>query len=241
VALSIALEQDDTRLSATAGNIELALIEQGKKWLRLYKQFGEGLRVARCVGKDNEAEIFEWSKSDLTSDDVIVEGGSGLAESPAQRRQMVFDLVGAGVLDPRNPAHRSKLLELVEFGAWELADDEQQRLQAARAERENMRMSLAELVAVEFYDDHVIHADRHLRFVLTAEFEELQAANQAAAQMILEHLKAHLAAQATTQMQSEGGATGAVLQSHPIGPNIPTSSPVGAEVGQDLRNPQATA
>ena len=35
VAMSLALEQDETRLSDTANNIELGLVECGSQWLRL--------------------------------------------------------------------------------------------------------------------------------------------------------------------------------------------------------------
>ena len=52
VALQLALEQDDTRLATTAQNISDFLVECGKLWLRLYRQYATG-PGSTAIGKNN--------------------------------------------------------------------------------------------------------------------------------------------------------------------------------------------
>ncbi len=121
VALQLALEQDDTRLSTTVDNIADFGVENGKMWLRLYKQYAKGPRVLRSIGKNNVVEVIDWSSSDINSDDVMIESYSASAESPAQRRQMVFDLIESGMMDDNrfSKEAKNKIMEMLEIGNWE--------------------------------------------------------------------------------------------------------------------------
>jgi hypothetical protein len=215
IALSIAVEQDETRLSAAAGNVEMALVDSGKKWLRLYRAFVKGPRLARYGGKDSEVDVIDWTASDIRSDDVVIETGAGLAESPAQRKQMVFDMLAAGLFsDPRTGRltreGQSKVLELLEFGNWETADDDEE-LHIANADKENRLMLRGEVPMVQDYQDDVLHLIRHNRFRLTGDYEEAVGQGGDAITMAFEaHVSMHLAnlqEQAQLQMQqalSEG-------------------------------------
>ncbi|HOP54775.1 MAG TPA: hypothetical protein PKX45_09115, partial [Bacillota bacterium] len=161
VALSIALEQDDTRLSSTAENVSNFLIQNGRMWLRLYRAYAKGPRTLKVIGKNNVVEVMDWEASDIRSDDVIVEGFSALVESPAQRRQMVFDLLGTGLFnDPEtgqiSKETRAKILEIIELGNWEAIDDKDE-MHISKAERENRRMSLMQPADPVPYDDHILH------------------------------------------------------------------------------------
>lgn len=203
VALSIALEQDDTRLSSTAQNIEMFLIENGKQWLRLYKAFSQGMRIIRRINKENIVELLDWQASDLRSDDVILDTFSALAESPAQRRQMVFDLLNTALfLDPDtgkiSKEMRKKIFEMIEFGNWESADDMDES-HISKAERENRVMKGGgEIPQAATYDDHLIHINRHNQFRLTVEYEELMAQNPMIDMIYQAHVDQHL----MTLMQS---------------------------------------
>lgn len=197
VALSIALEQDDTRLSSTAQNLEMFLIENGKQWLRLYKQFGQGMRLIRRINKENVVELMDWQASDLRSDDVIIDTFSALAESPAQRRQMVFDLLNTALfLDPDtgkiSKEMRSKIFEIIEFGNWESADNTDEA-HIAKAERENRVMKEGTTIPLAAtYDDHLIHISRHNQFRLTVEYEEMQTNNPMIDMAYQAHVDQHL-------------------------------------------------
>jgi len=177
IALQIALEQDDTRLSRTVENIIDATIKNGKITLRLYKQFATHKRITRYVDNYDEVQAIHWDRNDLRSEDIIIENVAALTESPAQRRQMVFDLLGAGLYnDPETgrltKEGRNKVFELLEMGNWESYDDMEQ-LQISRAERENQMFAQGEFVGIAEYDDDMLHIQRHNRFRLTTDYEEL--------------------------------------------------------------------
>lgn len=210
VALSIAVEQDDTRLSSAAANIEMALIDSGKKWLRLYKQFVQGPRIVRYVGKDNEVDVIDWTASDIRSNDVVIEAGTALAESPAQRRQMVFDLLESGLFnDPEtgriSKEGQRKVFELLEFGTWESFDDDDE-LHVSRADRENRLMLQGMVPEAAEYDDDIIHLARHNRYRLTSDYEEVVSLNPMISQAFEAHVAMHLGAvqqQMMEQAQAE--------------------------------------
>ncbi len=197
VAMDIAVDQDDTRLSHTVENYETGLIKCGKQWLRLYMQKAEQPRLLRTVGKDLEVELIEWSANDIRSDDVVVETSSLTAESPAQRRQMVFDLLSAGLFnDPETgrltKEGQIKVFEILQFGDWEFWDDVEQ-LHIARAEKENKAMSEGQLPQISDIDDDTLHISRHNRFRLTSDFDELNAKTGGQAEQIIKmHTVMHL-------------------------------------------------
>lgn len=196
VALQLAMEQDDTRLSSTIANIEDSILENGKQWLRLYKQFAQGYRTLRSIGKNNVVELMDFTASDLSSDDVLIEPYSANAESPAQRRQMVFDLLQSGLLTDPDTGRMSKdiraqVLDMIELGNWEMADDAD-GLHIARAERENFVMKQGQPALPVDYDDHILHVQRHTYFRLTVEYEELISQSPVIQQVFEEHLNIHL-------------------------------------------------
>lgn len=179
VALSIANEQDDNKIAMTAVRIANAITQMGKHWLRLYKQFATEPRMIRNVGMEKEVEVMYWTASDLNSDDVIVSNSSELAETPAQRRQMVFDLINAGLFNrpeqsPWDEETRHKIFELLQFGHWEGGPNDERRLQISRAKRENQSlMRLDTNVHVMDFDDHEIHIQEHNRMRMQPEYDEL--------------------------------------------------------------------
>ena len=196
VALSIIQEQDDTRLSNTVENVERFNIQSGKIQLRLAKQFVKAPRTLYAVGRNNVAEVMDYIGSDIKGENVVLDNMSALAESIAQKRQMVFDLLQAGLMvDPEtgrmDKTLRSRALEMIELGEWESADDVES-LHMAKAERENKALSQGQLPQAVNYDEHIIHVDAHNKFRLTVDYEEL-AANLPMVEQIFEaHVNMHL-------------------------------------------------
>lgn len=198
VALSIANEQDNTRISNTAANLAQCIKLMGKQWLRLYRQFVQEPRVLRTVGRDKDVEVSDWTVSHLKSDDVIIENSSALAETPAQRRQMVFDMLAAGLFNkaevsPISDSAKEKILEMLEYGNWEGSMMEIQRLQEQKAKRENMRFKQAQPAMLNDYDDDALHIEMHNRLRMSAEYEDLLNSPQGLEieQMINEHIAMH--------------------------------------------------
>ncbi|TCO79127.1 portal protein [Marinisporobacter balticus] len=194
-ALSLLQEQDDTRLSLTAKHVQNAVTEIGQTILYLYKQFVEFPRTLRNVGKNNLVEVMDWEANDLTSFDVYIEGASQLSDTPAQRRQMVFDLLGTGLFnDPEtgqiSKEGKLKIFEMLQMGNWE-DFDEGNNLHNEKAQRENRLMIQGQMPQVREFDDHMIHISKHNQYRLTNDYEEKLAENPQIDQIFEAHLQQH--------------------------------------------------
>lgn len=175
VALQLLIEQDDTRISSTAENIRMAVKEVASQILRLYKQFASTTRLLKISGTNGEVETFYWEGSDINSDDIIFETENEIGETLAQKRSMVFELLNAGLLHDENGkltnSMRVKALELLGFGVWESGVDINS-LQTKKAGKENIEIMRGTKVVVEDFDDHSLHINEHISFLLSEEFEK---------------------------------------------------------------------
>lgn len=194
-------EQDDTRISLTAENVNKAAINGFKIVLRLYKQFAKGPRITRYVGLNNEIQVVEWLASDLTSDDVIIEKEDELSQTPAQRKQMVLDLLQYGLFetDKVDPRTRNKVIELLELGNWEALDDTEE-LHVNRAMRENKLLAQGIMPQIDEDDLDAIHIREHVRHKLDVAYEQFAQQFPAVAQVFQAHINQHKAKQQSAMM-----------------------------------------
>lgn len=198
VALSIANEQDDTRISMTTSRLAEGMIQLAKYWLRMYKQFADEPRVLRNIGESNEFMVQYWTINDLKSEDIIVENSSALAETPAQRRQMVFDLAGLGLFNrpesnPYSPDGVRKILEMLELGHWESGVDSDETLQVSFAQREQSYILRGQMAPVNDFDIHELHIREHNHLRMTPEYQKLLSTPQGPIidQMLRQHIDQH--------------------------------------------------
>lgn len=221
ISLALTLEQDDTRLSVVAGAIASAVAQVGKHWLRLYKQFAREPRMVRAVGQNGLADVLTWTADQLRSDDVVVEGGQGLLDTPAQRRQMVQDLLQAGLFaDPEtgriSREARQKIFQMLEMGDWEDAAEDDDALNRKRARTENQLMARGIPAGVQPYFDHAAHIAEHRRFQLSLEYDRLTQGpgGEWIRALFEEHVQAHLQAQqqAAAQAAAQQGAAQTTVQ-----------------------------
>ncbi len=168
-ALSLLIEQDETRLSVTAEYIRSAVKKIAQYIIRLYKQFATSKRLSKITDENGDIEIFYWNGTQLTSDDVVLDTTNELTETPAQRKTMLLDLYRNGLLNDENGKlsnrTRAKILEALGFGVWE-NNTEVYHLHIKKAIKENL--SLANIVPLEI-DDHQVHIDEHTKFILSDE------------------------------------------------------------------------
>ncbi|MBP5372887.1 MAG: hypothetical protein J6Y44_01725 [Clostridia bacterium] len=171
VALQVLVEQDDTRLSSTAENVRKAIKEVAKHVIRLFRQFASKLRMMKIAGDNKKVEVFYFSSSDLTSDDVVFDTENELSYTPAQKRSMVMELLSSGLLSDKDgsmsPRTKAKVLEILGYGSLDNAQDLTD-LHIARADEENLRFK-DEICPVEEFDDHETHIVEHTRFLLSDE------------------------------------------------------------------------
>ena len=165
-AINLLIEQDDTRLSVSAEHIRTALLELSKKILRLYKNFARVPKLAKIVDNNGELQIFYWQGSELSADDVVLDTTNELSETPATRRNMVMEILNAGLLADENgridTRTKAKVLDMLGFGNWESSQDIAS-LQVRRAKNENLKEDGVYVLEI---DDHEIHIEEHLRYLL---------------------------------------------------------------------------
>lgn len=188
-ALTVLNEQDETRLSLTARQIQDCMLEVAKQTMYLYKQFADQQRVLRIVGKGNAIKTLFWNKNTITAEDIVIEGVARISETLTQRRNLVLELLQLGLF--RNEAgivDDSRILEMIEFGDTDVSLDTT-RLQKIKSNEENIKMSLGQPCMVEFYELHAIAVNTHTEFMLSAEFEQLQEPIQ---MLFKQHLIMHM-------------------------------------------------
>ena len=194
VALQVLVEQDDTRISITADKIREAIKGMAKQVLRLYRQFATVPRLTKIVGDNGDIEVFYFTASDISSDDIIFETGNEVGETVAQKRSMVFDLLNAGLLHDENGKlsnrMRVKALDLLGFGVWENAQDIND-LHLKKASNENLKFMEGKILEPLEVDDHDIHITEHTALLLGSEFCKKAEKNNKLIENVLQHIRLH--------------------------------------------------
>ncbi|MBQ7770478.1 MAG: hypothetical protein IJ373_04755, partial [Clostridia bacterium] len=169
--LQLLLSQDDNRLSATTTCIERALKGIGRQILRLYRQFAGTARLMTLTGENKKTQIYYFNASRLDVSDIQFE--SQEASSPEEKKRVLLQLYEAGLLTDENgklsQEHKNRILEAFGFGSYENVKD-LSALHAAKAGEENLALK-TENLDVDEYDDHAVHLNEHVRFLLSAEFK----------------------------------------------------------------------
>ena len=193
-ALQIIIEQDDSRISTTAEKIRNAIKQMAQQTLRLYKQFATMPRYRKIVGENGEIELFYFTSNDISSDDICFETESEISDTLAQRRNMVFELLNAGLLADESGRlsnrMRAKVLDLLGFGVWESSQDLNE-LHMKKADKENLKIIDGEKVKVLEIDNHDIHISQHTAYMLGGEFEKACNNNPKLTEKFLEHIREH--------------------------------------------------
>ena len=170
-AISLLVEQDNTRLASTSGSLRECVKQVCYLILRAFKQFAGEKRFMRLAGENGAMQLKSFSASDLTAEDLTFETDNELNDTLANRRNMVLQLVQLGVLQDKegNMSERSKsrVLELLGFGNWENAADLAD-CQRDAAIRENAALKESgkrpELTDV---DDDALHIEEHTKAMLS--------------------------------------------------------------------------
>lgn len=194
VTLQLMLEQDELRLNSTAENMKRCVSKLAQMVLRLYKQYALIPRLARIVGDNGEIELFYFNANDISSDDISLEANTELGESLTQRRQMVFDLINAGLLNDKGNEMSDKMkvkaLELLGLGVWENAQDTNE-LHIKKADSENVKLLNSKQAKVSEIDDHELHINQHISFMLGGDYEKKSQSNPALEEAFLSHIREH--------------------------------------------------
>lgn len=188
-AISLLLEQDDTRISLTADSLREAVRKIGKQIIRLYKQFAAAPRIKRVAGDNGEVETACFSAADLGSEDVVFDTVNELEDNVSTRRAMVYDLLKLGLFTDENGVMsnrtRTKLFEILGFGNWEDGRDVDEA-HVRKADRENFELEKKEL-APDVVDDHALHIAEHTKLAVSSRCSK----NAKFRERVISHINAH--------------------------------------------------
>lgn len=193
VALELLAEQDTTRLSTAIDSTKLAVKTVAKYILRLYKQYAVLPRLLKISGVGGSVEMHYWDQNEICSDDVVFDTSTDAIDSLAQRRTMLFDLINKGLMYDQDgkfsQTMRKKCLELLGFGMWENSVDLTE-LQINHAREENIKLTKGEKISLLPIDDHKLHIDQHIAYILSGELIDKPNKEQIEKQL-LSHIEEH--------------------------------------------------
>ena len=204
-AISLLLEQDDTRIALTADSLRESIKRISKQVLRLYRQFAKVPRVKRITGDNGDVEIASFCAGNIDSEDIVFDTISDIEDTLSARRAMVYDLLKLGLFADKNgklnASTKARLFEILGFGNWEdgRSNDEIHRKKALK---ENMELEKKD-VPVDVYDDHALHIAEHVRMCVSTKCVSDKAVRDRVANHIAKHTELASLAKGVENMQRQ--------------------------------------
>ena len=192
VALELLIDENETRLKFTTDSIKSAIKTIAKQILRLYKQFATFPRLMKIVGENGELDAFYFKGNDISSDDVQFDTDNENNDTLSQRRNMIFELLDKGLLSDENgnitKSMKAKIMENIGFGVWDTSVDLSD-LHIKNADTENSKMNEGQSVEVKEIDDHSLHINQHIAYMLKVVYAG--EVDKKIEEIFLKHIKAH--------------------------------------------------
>ncbi len=193
-AISNLMEIDNTRLSLTGDHIRNSIRKLAVLWLEIYKIYATTRRIVNYVGTNNIGKALVWSSDDINSYDVDYITENELLMSEDMQKQRFFDAYNMGLFTDSNGRipERVKLmaLEFMKIGNYtDIMNLNSLQIQAAQ--RENIFFESGVIPKISDFDEHEIHIEEHLRYVLQMDFQILKLKKPDYAAALENHLKEH--------------------------------------------------
>ena len=193
-AIANLMEIDNTRLSLTGDHIRNSIRKLAILWLEIYKRYAATLRIVNYVGSNDIAKAIVWSNNDINSYDVEYVTENELLMSEDMQKQRFFDAYNMGLFTDVNGRipERVKLraLEFMKIGSYsDIMNINALQIQAAQ--RENVFFENGVVPEVSEFDEHEIHIEEHLRYILQMRFHLLKMKKPEYAQIIENHIREH--------------------------------------------------
>ena len=203
-ALDTLTEIDNTRLSLTGENTRDSVKELAKIWLEIYKMYATTPRIAKCVGKNKMGKAISWTRDDINSYDVEYTTENELLFSEEMQKQGFFDLFNMGMYTEKDGSIPTRVKirakQLVKAGNFtDLVGIDELQIQAAQME--NAFFEEGVLPKVSEFDEHEIHIEEHLRYILQMDFHILKMRKPEYAEALENHLREHK--QIVAQMEQQ--------------------------------------
>lgn len=192
VALELLIDENETRLKFTTDSIKSAIKTIAKQILRLYKQFATFPRLIKIVGENGDLDVIYFKGNDISSDDVQFDTDNESNDTLSQRRNMIFTLLDKGLLTDENgnitKSMKAKIMENLGFGVWDTSVDLSD-LHIKNADTENSKMNEAIEVDVKEIDEHSLHINQHISYMLKVVYAG--DVNKKVEEIFLKHIRAH--------------------------------------------------
>ena len=193
-AIQSLMEIDNTRLSLTGDYVRNSVRKLAQQWLGIYKRYASTKRIINFVGLNNIGKVIMWSKEDINSYDVEYIAENELLTSEEMQRQAFFELYNMGIFTDENGTipTRVKLqaMEHMKMGAYsELMNMNMLHLQ--KAQSENAFFESGSIPEVDAFDEHEVHIEEHMRYVLQMEFQLLKLRKPEYAKALEQHIEQH--------------------------------------------------
>lgn len=206
---------DNTRLSMTGDHIRNAVLGLARQWLEIYKQYATTKRAMQYVGSNEIGNAIVWSNEDINSFDIEYITENELLLSEEVQKQRFFDAYNMGLFTDSNgvvPARiKKKALEYMKVGNYSeiMGMDD---LQTQSAQRENVFFENGVIPRISEFDDHEIHAEEHLRYILQMDFQLLKMRKPEYAEALENHLRDHKQASENMMRQKAAAEMQGTLQ-----------------------------
>ena len=213
-AISNLMEIDNTRLSLTGSHIRNSIRKLAVQWLEIYKKYATTRRVVNYVGLNDIGKALIWSSEDINSYDVDYVTENELLMSEEMQKQRFFEAFNLGLFTDntgRIPERvKNQALEFMKIGNYsELLSLNTLQIQAAQ--RENALFESGSVPKVSEFDEHEIHIEEHMRYVLQMKFRLLKYKKPEYAAALENHIREHKMAVQMQQQQAMMAMQGAIV------------------------------
>lgn len=193
-AIANLMEIDSTRLSLTGDHIRNSVRNLSILLLEIYKRYATTRRIVNYVGNNNIGKALVWSNEDINSYDVDFVTENELLMSEDVQKQNFFDAYNMGLFadkEGRIPERaKQRALEFMKIRSYsEIMNINQLQMQAAQ--RENSFFEEGVIPKVSEFDEHEIHVEEHLRYVLQMDFQLLKHKKPEYAEALENHIREH--------------------------------------------------
>ena len=188
--LQLLLSQDDSRMAATLDGFRSTVKELSRQILCLYRQFAGSARLMSLTGENKKTEVYYFNAAEVIGDDIRFECND--KETPFEKREVLLRLLEAGILTDDDGKisreNKNKILSAFGFEGYGSAQDIHS-LHATKANEENLELK-KQSVEPDSYDDHELHINEHIRYLLSSEFKAYRNREEMKKRFI-EHIDGH--------------------------------------------------
>lgn len=193
-AIENLMQIDNTRLSLSGDHIRTAIKNLSILWLRLYKMFAKTPRIVSYVGSNDIAKALTWSSEDIEDTDVEFTTENELIESEEVQKQKFIEAYNMGLFTNDQGViperFKAKAREYMKLGTYsEMLSLDELQLQAAG--RENAFFGEGVLPEISEFDNHVIHAEEHERYVLQLKYKLIKKKQPELCKLFEAHIRQH--------------------------------------------------